>query len=575
MSKLSERSLQAISAYISNLSGDDRVRHALSYSLGRVFANMERRGENWRDSIDMAGEDHIVDWLTSAVINNEHWLSNVDAHGRPKKLLKFSTVADITGEADRAMIAFARNNRTIKPVDGDEALVTQLADGFHIVRLMTPRALDAESGLMQHCIGQGAYDRKVASEHYHFYSLRDPWGKPHATLEVDLRRLVLIQCQGKQNTAPVERYLELLVGFLTARGIVFGQVHPHHPFVFDEAGNRHPVCDLPDGFTVRSDLCVCPQSLAGNKKASLPRRLTVHGDFAAKGVTLARLPAQLKAVFKIRLDECVIEQPGGYMAAASFRASKITAPNGICARLLMRGGIAAAGVREAKVFPEVRHAEQVWIANSDFEDLRNVRPKKLLTIKGCGPMRLADDLEVGSLLITDTAITSLPESMRVKETLQLTNTRVVSLPRSIDLDDTLSLMGSPITELPENIRVGKSTVLSGTGIKALPRGCSFQGGINLSNSSVEDIEALADTVVDGVLNIENSKVSRLPDGLRVEGQLRARGSALSSVGQGVSIGGYADITGTPLAAIGPMMTVEGLTVGATMEATVQDRRMRP
>lgn len=89
-------------------------------------------------------------------------------------------------------------------------------DGYYVVRLMTPEALDRESGVMQHCIGQGAYDHKLEDGNFVYLSMRDRFGKAHATMELDVRPVrgpILVQCQGKQNRPPEAAY----VGLLTRR----------------------------------------------------------------------------------------------------------------------------------------------------------------------------------------------------------------------------------------------------------------------------------------------------------------------------------------------------------------------
>ncbi len=155
---------------------------------------------------------HITDWLKAAVGNDEAWLKHLDDRGRPKKLMKFSSMEDITKEANKAMLKAAQRFSAVKLVEGDEELYAELQDGFYVVRLLTPAALDRESAQMQHCIGNGGYDKALANPDNLYLSLRDKHGKAHATLEVNDGKL--IQLQGKQNTVPVDKYLDVLVPFL-------------------------------------------------------------------------------------------------------------------------------------------------------------------------------------------------------------------------------------------------------------------------------------------------------------------------------------------------------------------------
>lgn len=91
---------------------------------------------------------------------------------RPKKLMKFSTIEQIIAEADKAMLKAAQKGRDIVLNESQEKLVVNLDDGFSIVELLAPEALDRESAYMQHCIGNGGYDDKVGSDHFKYLSSR-------------------------------------------------------------------------------------------------------------------------------------------------------------------------------------------------------------------------------------------------------------------------------------------------------------------------------------------------------------------------------------------------------------------
>lgn len=90
-----------------------------------------------------------------------------------------------------------------------------------------------ESYAMRHCLGQFA-DRKALTggygEHYahaaenghmRLFSLRDSQGQPHITLSMTVHangELTIEQVKGKQNRAPIERYVEPLLRGLNALG---------------------------------------------------------------------------------------------------------------------------------------------------------------------------------------------------------------------------------------------------------------------------------------------------------------------------------------------------------------------
>lgn len=102
--------------------------------------------------------------------------------------------------------------------------VMKLKDGMEIVQLTTPEALDYESEYMGHCVGKGGYDADIKKGTIKIYSLRDSNGEPHATFEVHINKETgkeeVLQCKGKGNKAPVERYRSYVQEFVKAKDFV-------------------------------------------------------------------------------------------------------------------------------------------------------------------------------------------------------------------------------------------------------------------------------------------------------------------------------------------------------------------
>jgi hypothetical protein len=195
--------------------GNEEVSRLLAMCVGRVI--LKRLNDGDRDLPDDDFLRHIADWISAALVTNAHWLSNLDADGRPKKLMKFSTIEQVTAEADKAMRA-ANQRLSILEVGTDEEIHEELEDGYVLVRLLSPLALDRESAAMQHCIGNGGYDYHVTSGNRTYLSLRDPAGKPHATIEIDNQTNTVKQLQGKQNRAPIKKYIKMLKPALECTG---------------------------------------------------------------------------------------------------------------------------------------------------------------------------------------------------------------------------------------------------------------------------------------------------------------------------------------------------------------------
>jgi hypothetical protein len=93
----------------------------------------------------------------------------------------------------------------------------QWPDGWTIQRLVDPEQLEAEGEIMQHCVG--SYCPAVAAGQTIIYSLRDPKGKPHVTVEFNEQLNRFAQVQGKQNADPKPEYQSRVDEFADLRGI--------------------------------------------------------------------------------------------------------------------------------------------------------------------------------------------------------------------------------------------------------------------------------------------------------------------------------------------------------------------
>lgn len=278
-----------ISSILWKLTDDPIVLRLLELSLGRVLDNAAARGEFATGLVSAEQAAHIRDWLAAATANDEQWLKATDHEGRPKKLLKFGSIKAIIGEADKAMRKFAQRNQGVVLDEGSEELYAELEDGHYVVRLLTPEALDRESGEMRHCVGQGAYDHKVGTEQYDFLSLRDRFGKAHVTIELDLRPIrgpIIVECQGKQNQPPAIAYARMLGPMFKDKGIRAGQVGD---IVFDQHWAAHHITSIPSETVVRGDL-----TIRRINALTLPERLTVHGEFNCNDCHDIVMPRQLR-----------------------------------------------------------------------------------------------------------------------------------------------------------------------------------------------------------------------------------------------------------------------------------------
>jgi len=292
--------------------GDEKLAFLLTVSVGRVLNKMENSERVWLDAFDRSTVKHIADWLRAAIANDDPWLANVDQKNRPKKLMKFSTIEQITQEADKAMHKANQKLGGITLVEGDEELFAELEDGFYIVRLMTPVALDKESAEMQHCIGNGGYDRMVEAGVGYYLSLRDQHGKAHATLEVcqsydyELhdKKMRVEQLQGKQNQPPLPKYAKYLWAFIERNFWEIDVISPDFGVVQDKSRKIHSIYELPEGFVSLGSI-EAPRS---GPEIILPANMVVSGFLDLSKAPISVLPPNLHVKDDLKIDDTEITE---------------------------------------------------------------------------------------------------------------------------------------------------------------------------------------------------------------------------------------------------------------------------
>lgn len=115
-------------------------------------------------------------------------------------------IMDALDEAD----AYMREQKAKEAAKGE--VVWRFKDGSTIEELTTREQLDTEGDVMGHCVG--SYCAKVSRGGSRIYSLRDPRGRSHVTLEWDPNVHEWEQIRGKQNAPPVEKYHDQLDEFI-------------------------------------------------------------------------------------------------------------------------------------------------------------------------------------------------------------------------------------------------------------------------------------------------------------------------------------------------------------------------
>jgi hypothetical protein len=264
----------------------------LSLSLGRVLVGIALRAGSSTAAFDSVSEDqvrHICDWLSAAIGRGERWLSRVDDQGRPLKLMKFGAVSQILDEADKAMAKRRGDAVTLKPEAGGTKVIYDAGDGWTLVRLMTPEALDIEGREMGHCVGQGAYDYGLANNFIGIYSLRDPMGKSHVTLEINHPMDKVQQIKGKQNKPPKAEYMRRLLGWngLMELAVAASELPPG--FAIDDKRGIVELSSLTNGDVFNGKIAV--ELIEGQADYVLPLEagVVVRGDVSITGRRGGRL----------------------------------------------------------------------------------------------------------------------------------------------------------------------------------------------------------------------------------------------------------------------------------------------
>jgi hypothetical protein len=93
-------------------------------------------------------------------------------------------------------------------------IVYEFDDGWTVQQLETSEQLDDEGEAMQHCVG--GYCEQVEHGAVEIFSLRDPKGRPHVTIEFDPGLNIVKQVRGKQNADPTPEYQERVDKFLAS-----------------------------------------------------------------------------------------------------------------------------------------------------------------------------------------------------------------------------------------------------------------------------------------------------------------------------------------------------------------------
>jgi hypothetical protein len=418
---------------------------------------------------------HVADWLKVAVQDREEWIDKLDGKGRVQKLVTIASLEQACDHADKAM--HSRNRRLasqLVPDNAGEETVTAMAGGFRMVRLLTVESLDRESVGMGHCIGQGSYDKTLKDGSRQFFSLRDCKNQPHATLEVDTKEHSVLQCQGKENKPPVERYLPYLQQFIEAERFHL-KASAGHTGLIEHDAHYYSIHNLPANLEIKGNLDLSEASIK-----NLPERLKVGGELVLSGTRITELPKNLQVDGDLYLHGTRITQ--------------------LPDDLKVSGGLCLRGLEITKL-----------------PDFRRVGGN--LDLSRTNISQLPDGLEVGgSLYLDGTKLTHLPKGLKVVGNLDLDGTNISQLPDGLEVGGHLNLSRTKITQLPKGLKVVGNLDLDGTNISQLPDGMEVGGSLCLGGTKIAHLPK--GLKVGGNLDLSETNITRLPSDLAVKGNIR-------------------------------------------------------
>lgn len=420
--------------------------------------------------------DHIVDWLAAARLRNEDWLQRLDSEGRPKKLMKFGSIAQMLAEANKAMRKRRNDGAGLVASEGAE-LVHDCGDGFGVYRLMSSSALDQEGWQMGHCVGQGAYDGGVMDGRIAIFSLRDRFGKSHVTVEVNLLQNTVRQIKGKGNGFPKAEYVSRLIPWLDPSwqiskedmppeyGIDRGGRLVHLPGlkpgdVFDgdlKFESRDAEVDdyripLAEGAVVRGDLLVIgPNVLSRLREGKgdeygVLQRLVIPSDLKVEGTLKARF---------MRLDADEID--AGVLFARQCEVRRL--PKRLVARECIFSRTTFEGTGDVSFASPVVFRDCLSAVLGQgvvFEEDVTVKDSTQNNTSGVPTVSFGDGTHFRGGLNVEHSEVGIGEGVRVDGDLKL-HVSSASLPETLSVGGDLRIFDAILDRWPANLEVGGKT----------------------------------------------------------------------------------------------------------------------
>lgn len=573
-SEKQKRQEASLDRFLDDLANDARdtsgvsIRDLLEMSVGRVMKARIASGQGEGDSDAVNDMRHIRDWLVGAVLRHDAWLDRCNPEGVPLKLAKFGRLKQIVDEANKAM---RRLNTRGVGKDITSEIVHDFGNGYVMVQLKTSAELEAESQMMQHCVGQGAYHGAVEADTTRIFSLRDRHGKAHVTIEVDVPELTVEQVKGKQNDIPRIDYFEMVAEWLNTKDYEF-DCEDHPPgFAVDGRGKLVDITKLKEGDEFDGDLKI---SLSDTPVPTLPRNLLVTGSLKVymsgliPGAGKFELPEGLVLGGDLHLTTIHVSQDDEFPGRAVYLDNCVIErlPPRIEQTVTIRSGEIVGDFKRGVVFERLVVISSALMSRGRLLErstfLNNVN------LDGESATAIPDGFRVaGDLKITKASGVFFDGSVEVGRSFVINDSRIEGDPNRLHVGTTLHVHRSKMRMLPNDTVVGTDLVLSSVGdIRTLPRAVKVGGKIRIDDTEIYSLEGRREfaglslhrtevrelepgTAVRGDLSISNLPMERLPAGLVVEGDLSIGPCPIKRIPSTTRLGGSLLLKGSYVVAV--------------------------
>jgi hypothetical protein len=462
----------------------------LQMSVGRVLTNIGVKLDSEIKAImqcALSETTHIYDWLMASKLREEAWLSRCDNKGRPLKLMKFSTIQHITAEANKAMTKRRNDGFRVPPTSGTE-VVHECGDGWTILRLKTVEALDHEGFTMGHCVGNGAYDSSLSSNFTGIYSLRDPFGRSHVTLEINHSIDKVNQIKGKQNRLPKAEYMRRMIGWRGLKDVSVEGTELPFGFGIEKSRGIVELSSLKEGDVFEGNIGIKLEDTA-DFLLDIPSGVTIRGNVFVEGQRSHRLVADDHSVQMrwarltmpdnvffngvVRLDRVTLER-------LSFRGRHLIIRNADVEGL----GHIKCDVTQFAACNFTRNALHgtAFQGSVEMQDCRGAVFLKHTTvgaqvsIVGCRShpnydhpeLEFADGFEAQrKLFILDSRV-RLGDTILVNGDMDILSSSMTTMPSNLSVTGCFNIKDSQIDRWPETLDVGGSLNESGVHLSSLP-----------------------------------------------------------------------------------------------------------